>query len=118
MMYKHCGKRMLRITSRVYADKTKCIMWQCRKCCTRVRQTLPTKEHSMSNTKKKEKHTLHKSKKEYSGHVKCTATGRIKQGHGSFVCPCCIHMNCNMTTVKKLSRRIIRRTFKITIEEE
>lgn len=78
----------------------------------------------MSDTHKKEKHTLHRSKSEYSksGCYKLGAVGRIKQGHGSFICPCCVHMHGGsgnrFSKIKTLSRRIIRRKAKLIVAKE
>ncbi len=76
----------------------------------------------MSKTNKKEKHTLHRASKEYAAHKKCVAVGRIKQNGGTYICPCCIHRctgsSYDFRKFKKVSRRLIRRTYIIVIDEE
>jgi hypothetical protein len=81
------------------------------------------KEYTMSDTYKREKHTRHRAKTEYSksGIVKVQAVGRIKQGHGSFICPCCIHMGNDrrcFSHIKTISRRMLRHINKNNLMKE
>lgn len=74
----------------------------------------------MSRSKSDRCHKGHKAKKEYSGFAKCGAVGRRKQRGASYICPCCIKMGGmrQFAKIKTLSRRIVRRTTTIIIEEE